>query len=132
LSLVELASVLGAAYRDSDGKRPVPSAGALYPLELYVVPLAVEQLDQAAYHYHPYRHRLEHLRASSREEVGAALVDPTLAGSAAALVVGTAMFFRSRFKYGLRGSRFALVVAVHVGLYAVLADGACGVAALPR
>jgi SagB-type dehydrogenase family enzyme len=43
----------------------------------------------------------------------------------------TAMFWRSRFKYGLRGYRFALIEAGHVMQNAVLAAAALGIAARP-
>ncbi len=131
LSLERLAALLAAAYRSAGGRRPVPSGGALYPLELYVVALAVERSDSATYHYDPFRHRLEHIGPASRADVGAALVDPALAENAAALLVVTAMFWRSRFKYGLRGYRFALLEAGHAVQNAVLAATALHVPALP-
>ena len=131
LSRVRLSALLEAAYRSSGGRRPVPSGGALYPLELYVAALAVEGVDPGVYHYHPFRHRLERLRGLERAEVAAALVDPQLAEHAAALLVVTAMFWRSRFKYGLRGYRFALLEAGHVMQNAVLAAAAMRLPALP-
>jgi SagB-type dehydrogenase family enzyme len=136
LELRDLAALLGAAYaateRDAGQmRRPVPSAGALYPLELYVLPLSVAGLDAANYHYDPFRHRLERLDDLSEHDVAAALVDPTLVDAAAAVVVITAMFWRSRFKYGLRGYRFALLEAGHVMQNAVLAATALRLPALP-
>ena len=131
LSLTALASILGAAYRSGKGRRSVPSAGALYPLELYAIALDVERVEQGVHHYNPYRHRLEPLRAAERAAVAQALVEPELAENAAALVVVTAMFWRSRFKYGLRGYRFALLEAGHVMQNAVLAAAAVGVPARP-
>jgi SagB-type dehydrogenase family enzyme len=131
LSLEHLAALLAVAYRSIRGRRPVPSGGALYPLELYVVALTVESLDAASYHYDPFRHRLERIGPGVRADVGAALVDPALAEHAAALVVVTAMFWRSRFKYGLRGYRFALLEAGHAVQNTVLAAAALRVPALP-
>jgi SagB-type dehydrogenase family enzyme len=137
ISLDDLGALLAAAYRArprGDGappRRPVPSGGALYPLELYALPLAVPGLGQAAFHYQPFRHRLIALRPVLEEEVGAALVDPTLASHSSLVVVVTAMFWRSRFKYGLRGYRFALLEAGHVGQNLVLAATALRLAALP-
>jgi SagB-type dehydrogenase family enzyme len=131
LPLERLAAVLAAAYRSEDARRPVPSGGALYPLELYVLALSVEGIDAATFHYNPFRHRLERLAPATRADVGAALVDPALAENAAALLVVTATFWRSRFKYGLRGYRFALLEAGHAVQNAVLAATALRVAALP-
>jgi SagB-type dehydrogenase family enzyme len=131
LPLEHLAALLATAHRSVRGRRPAPSGGALYPLELYVVVLTVEALDAATYHYDPFRHRLEQIGPALRGDVGSALVDPDLAENAAALVVVTAMFWRSRFKYGLRGYRFALLEAGHVVQNAVLAATALHVRALP-
>jgi len=39
--------------------RPIPSAGGLYPLEIYVVSLRVEKLKPAIYHYNVFDSRLE-------------------------------------------------------------------------
>ena len=46
-------------------------------------------------------------------------------------VVVTAMFWRSRFKYGARGYRFALLEAGHLAQNAVLASTALDLPALP-
>jgi SagB-type dehydrogenase family enzyme len=126
-----LGAMLASGYRATGGRRPVPSAGALYPLELYVAALAVEGVPPALYHYHPFAHRLEALAAVSRAQLAAAFVAPELAAHAAAVVVVTGMFWRSRVKYGLRGYRFALLEAGHVMQNLVLAASAAGVPALP-
>jgi SagB-type dehydrogenase family enzyme len=136
LRLVELGAVLRAAYaaapRGAAGlRRPVPSGGALYPLELYVIALAVEGLDPCVAHYDPTRHRLSLLGAATADDVRATLVDETLVDRAAALVVVTGMFWRSRFKYGARGYRFALLEAGHVVQNAVLVAAALELTALP-
>ena len=131
LRLGVLATVLGTAYRSRDERRPVPSGGALYPLELYTVALEVDGLDTAVYHYSPYHHRLARLGSVERRDVAATLVDPALAERASALVVVTSVFWRTRFKYGQRGYRFALLEAGHVMQNALLAAAAARVSALP-
>lgn len=131
LPLPVLATLLAAPYRSTGGRRPTPSGGALYPLELYAVALGVAGLDAGVHHYDPYAHRLERLGDVQRDDVARALVDPELAVHAAAVLVVTGMFFRSRFKYGLRGYRFVLLEAGHVVQTAALAAAALGVPALP-
>jgi SagB-type dehydrogenase family enzyme len=136
LRLADLAAVLSASYavrsrRAGESRRPVPSGGALYPLELYVVAMDVEGLEPSTLHYDPFRHRLERLGSVNPTNVREALVDPTLADRAATLVVITAMFWRSRFKYGLRGYRFALIEAGHVVQNALLTAAGLLLPALP-
>jgi SagB-type dehydrogenase family enzyme len=136
LRLAELGAVLRAAYaaapRGAVGlRRPVPSGGALYPLELYVIALAVDGLDPCVAHYDPTRHRLSLLGAATANDLRATLVDETVVDRTAALVVVTGMFWRSRFKYGARGYRFALLEAGHVVQNAVLVAAALELAALP-
>jgi SagB-type dehydrogenase family enzyme len=106
--------------------RTVPSGGGLYPLELYVLALDVDDLSPGTYHYHPLRHRLELIHEGSpRTALEPALVlDSFLAASAAIVISG--VFWRSRFKYGLRGYRFTLLEAGHVAQNLVLAATALG------
>jgi SagB-type dehydrogenase family enzyme len=128
----ELAAILAAGYAaDADGRRPVPSGGALYPLELYVVPAAVSGIATGIYHYQPFRHVLSCLADVSWASAREAFVDPAVLDRSAALLVVTAMFSRSRVKYGLRGYRFALLEAGHLVQNAVLAAAQLGVPALP-
>lgn len=136
LPLRDLGALLEAGYAAGPRapgvvRRPVPSGGALYPLELYVLALGVEGIEPSVLHYNPFRHRLEVLGSLDARRVGAALVDPALVDGAAALVVITAMFWRARFKYGVRGYRFVLLEAGHVVQNAVLAAAALGLPALP-
>ncbi|MBV8078812.1 MAG: SagB/ThcOx family dehydrogenase [Actinobacteria bacterium] len=131
ISLRTLGGLLEAGYAVQSGRRTVPSGGALYPLELYVVALAVEDCSESVFHYDPFAHRLEQLGDADRAAVSSALVDPSLGERAAAVLVLTAMFWRTRFKYGLRGYRFALLEAGHVVQNVVLAAACADVAALP-
>jgi SagB-type dehydrogenase family enzyme len=139
LRLQELATILHAGYgvTASVGDTPqavrtVPSGGALYPLELYVACRNVQGIEPALHHYDPLRHGLELLRPL---DGGQALDELSpyheLLESSAAFVLVTAMFWRSRFKYGARAYRFTLLEAGHVGQNLVLAVAALGLAAVP-
>jgi SagB-type dehydrogenase family enzyme len=131
----ELSTLLAASYaagpRGGELCRPVPSAGALYPLELYVAALAVAGVEPGVYHYDPFRHRLARLGPVPFGELRQALVDPGLVDVAGAILVVTAVFWRSRVKYGARGYRFALLEAGHVVQNALLAATDLHLAALP-
>jgi SagB-type dehydrogenase family enzyme len=135
LSLPALGTVLAAAQRSRDRggaqRRPAPSAGALYPLELYAIALRVGGVAPGLLHYDPYAHCLQRVGDLAPPAFAEALSDESLAERTACALVLTAVFWRSRFKYGQRGYRFALLEAGHVAQNAVLAAAALGVAALP-
>jgi SagB-type dehydrogenase family enzyme len=111
--------------------RPYPSAGALYPVELYVAAQAVEDVPDGVHHYDPRAHELE-LRRAGR--FGAALAEVTIAQAmlaAAPLVVAlTAVPERSTWKYGERGWRYAWLEAGHVAANLCLVAEALGLAAV--
>jgi SagB-type dehydrogenase family enzyme len=112
--------------------RAVPSGGALYPLELYLAALDVEGLETGLYHFDPLRQCLEVLKTGlTREDVAALSTYPEIVVGCAALVLVAAVFGRTRFKYGLRGYRFALLEAGHIGQNLLLAATALGLGAVP-
>ena len=141
LALQALSTILFAAYGvtehhggDAAGRpdrRAVPSAGALYPLEVYVAVQRVRSLHPGLYHYAPDRHILAELRQTDlREELAAGIIESSLAG-APVIVIVAAAFWRSRVKYGLRGYRFALFEAGHVAQNIQLTAASLNACALP-
>ncbi|MGE5272945.1 MAG: SagB/ThcOx family dehydrogenase [Verrucomicrobiota bacterium] len=138
-----LAALLHAGYGvtgalDAQDDRPplplraVPSGGALYPLEVYVGVLRVGGLEPGLYHFDPLSASLELLRTGlTGEELARLSTYPGVASSCAVLVLLTAIFGRTRFKYGLRGYRFALLEAGHAAQNVVLAASAVGLASVP-
>ena len=133
-----VATLLHAAYGVTaavDGTtqalRTVPSGGALYPLELYLVGHRIRGLDPALFHYDPLRHGLELLRPLESPAGGELSPYAEPLAESAAVVAVTAMFWRSRFKYGARAYRFALMEAGHAGQNLLLAAAALGLDAVP-
>ena len=134
LSLADLSAILLAGYGAVDRPsavgsrvfRVAPSAGALYPLELYVYPTAVDGLDRGLYHLHAIDRELRLLADTTPGEIASVLVQPELATVASAIVFITAVFERSTFKYGERGYRFVLLEAGHVAQNMNLAAAALG------
>ncbi|MHB8468992.1 MAG: SagB/ThcOx family dehydrogenase [Gaiellaceae bacterium] len=133
LPLASLASVLEAGYGVArPQRRTVPSGGALYPLELYPVAARVDGLGSGVYHFDPVRRVLEVVRTGAvRGELADTSPRPGVLDGAASVVFVAAVFWRTRFKYGLRGYRFALLEAGHCAQNMLLAAHAAGVAALP-
>jgi SagB-type dehydrogenase family enzyme len=131
LELLDLALLASAYESDPDtGLRLVPSGGALYPLELYVLARRVAGLPAGTYHFDPFDRALERL-AEGPPELGRVFIDESLAENPAAVAVVTGVFYRSRCKYGLRGYRFALLEAGHLMQALLLLATASGIAALP-
>ena len=133
LRLRTLATLLDAAYGSSRaGRRTAPSGGALYPLELYPILLRVDDAPAGVFHFDPLRRVLEVFRIGDvRRELDGVSTFPGLFDDASAVVFVTSVFWRTRFKYGLRGYRFALLEAGHVVQNVLLAAAALGVPALP-
>ena len=112
--------------------RSVPSGGALYPLELYVAASRVAELEPGLYHFDPLSAGLEVLRPRvTADELAPLSTYPEVTSSCAVLILIAAIFGRTRFKYGLRGYRFALLEAGHVAQNIVLAATALDLAAVP-
>lgn len=124
LSLRDIATLFHHAYgvtRHNEGTtfprpfRTVPSAGALYPLELFFHTVSVDGLSPGLYHYNPAKHHLRLLREGNlTSQVSQYLVQPEVAHKASLQIFLTAVFERSIFKYGDRGYRFVLLEAGHV------------------
>ena len=138
LSLEELSCLLYAAQGITEhrwGLRAAPSAGALYPIELYTVVHDVTGLDPGTYHYAVQEHGLELLqRGDFRAAMMQAGLWQTFLGDANVCFVLSAIFQRTRWKYRERTYRYVLLEAGHIGqnLYLTATSmrlGACAVGA---
>ncbi len=93
-------------------RRPVASGGALYPLELYLLADVTGAGHKGLYHYHIHNHVLEEVRGEvTGDRIRDLGTQPDLLASAPAVVLINGLFWRGRFKYKLRGYRFALMEA---------------------
>lgn len=116
LSLAHVGQLLWAAQgiTNAKGFRTTPSAGALYPLELYVVVKTVEDLQVGIYHYDPDSHTLKITREGDFSKILArAAYAQSSVGDAAAVVVFTADYERTTWKYGKRGERYVHIEVGH-------------------
>ncbi|NPV69307.1 MAG: SagB/ThcOx family dehydrogenase [Firmicutes bacterium] len=95
--------------------RASASAGALYPIELYPVVVAVDSLEPGVYHYDVEGNALELLRPGHyRNHLFEDCHRQDMILNASAIIVMTAMFARTKIKYGERGYRYILLDAGHL------------------
>ncbi len=129
ITLKELSTVLWAAQGITDprGFRTAPSAGALYPLRVFVVVRKVEGLAPGIYVYDPKTHTLGLVRRGDfTAELQRACLDQEWVGRAAVdlVIVGYERVLRP--KYGERSFRYMALEAGHVGQNVYLACTALG------
>jgi SagB-type dehydrogenase family enzyme len=96
------------------GLRTAPSAGALYPLEVYVVVEKVEGLPTGVYRYVPRLHSLELVfDRSVRKQLGRDALSQSAVVDAPATLAFAAVFARTTRKYGERGRRYVYMEVGH-------------------
>lgn len=141
LPLAHLAQVLENAYgvtgliEETGGyrfyARPVPSAGALYPLEIYCASQAVETLPDGLYHYAGLDHLLEPVKDGPvMKGLDELLLSQFFLENANAAIFFTAVFDRTLRKYGPRGYRYILIEAGHVAQNICLLAAELGLATI--
>jgi SagB-type dehydrogenase family enzyme len=153
LSLLELSRLLWASAgittsyitpHGQDFYRAAPTAGALYPIETYIVVNKVDDLEPGLYHYRVAgldilerpiaegSHALEQLKvADLRSDVAAAALDQLMCARAGAVFIWTAVFARSVWKYRERAYRYFYLDAGHIAAQLSLAAVAQGLGSCP-
>lgn len=124
----EIGQLLWAAQGVTDplGHRTAPSAGALFPLELYAV------TTTAALHYEPAGHTVTvRLHGDHRPDLQAAAWGQDPVGEAPVTFVITAVVERTAGKYGERATRYVRLEAGHVAQNILLQAVALGLGAVP-
>jgi SagB-type dehydrogenase family enzyme len=129
LTLDEISQLCWAAQgitRKDRGFRTAPSAGALYPLELYLV------TPDGLYHYDPGAHELTVL---STEYLRGKLADAALRQSAvysgSCIFVITAVYARTSKKYGDRARQYVHMEVGHAAQNLLLQAVALGLGGVP-
>jgi SagB-type dehydrogenase family enzyme len=113
--------------------RAVPSGGALYPIELYVVAVNCAGVAHGIYHYHAGQHVLEqlgdeHSAKILKAQIITGLEEPP---GPAVVVILSASWAHTLEKYGERGYRIAHLDAGHVAQNLLLTATALGFGACP-
>jgi SagB-type dehydrogenase family enzyme len=134
LTLAELSQLLWAAQGITAprGGRTVPSAGALYPLEVLVIVGNVQDLAAGVYRYDPKGHELIMVAEGDKRAqlAGAALGQSSVNDGAVDLVL-TAVYRRTTGKYGDRGIRYVYMEAGHAAQSVCLQATAMGLGTVP-
>ena len=115
LTLAEISQLLWAAQgvTDASGLRTAPSAGALYPLEVYVVG-NVSKLPAGIYKYKPYGHELEMVgEGDKRAQICRAALGQPCVKKGAIVIVFSAVYERVSRKYGKRAIRYVHMEVGH-------------------
>ncbi len=116
LSLDDAAQLLWAAQGITHprGLRTAPSAGALYPLEIFLFAGHVATVPPGVYQYDPQRRQLALVVSGDhRQQLAAAALHQTWIADAPAVVMIAAVFRRTTVKYGKRGIRYVHIEAGH-------------------
>ncbi|RMF92965.1 MAG: SagB/ThcOx family dehydrogenase [Candidatus Schekmanbacteria bacterium] len=107
--------------------RAAPSAGALYPIETYLLVNNVKEIEKGIYHYAVKSHSLETIKEGdfSKKTASAALGQDMVA-LAPLCFIWTAIFERSKWKYSERAYRYVYLDAGHIAAHLSLAAVSIG------
>ena len=126
LTLAQCAQLLWAAQgvTHPDGLRTAPSAGALYPLEVFLAAADVTGLPAGVYRYQPHTHELSPIVYDDlRFDLRRAVVGQQPVQDAPAVIVIAGVYERTMGKYGDRGITYvqmeAAAAAQNITLQAV-------------
>lgn len=117
LKLEEISQLLWSAQGITDDRRNLraaPSAGALYPLETYIVVGNVSSLEKGIYRYDPLNHEIIKFKEGDcRSELSLAALGQSCVRSGAVSIVFAAVYGRITGKYGERGIGYTYMEAGH-------------------
>ncbi|MBU1164477.1 SagB/ThcOx family dehydrogenase [Patescibacteria group bacterium] len=117
ISMHELSQILWAAQgiTSDEGFRTAPSAGGLYPLELYVVSQNVAGLERSIYKFHTKSHSLDKIINTNKiEQIVSAANNQEFIGQAPVVIIITGVLKRTTQKYNEIGERYVYIEAGHV------------------
>lgn len=139
ISLENLSSLLFYTYgwktsagENLDRRKHVPSAGALYPLEIYVGSLDITGLDEKTlYHYRPTGHVLEQLKVFSQDEIFGLFQGVPWLTKSKVIIFITGVLPRLTWKYENRALRCLLLDSGHAAQNACLVAAPLGLSLCP-
>ncbi|MBT8380066.1 MAG: SagB/ThcOx family dehydrogenase [Ignavibacteria bacterium] len=111
LSLSDISQILWAAQGITGERydfRTAPSAGGLYPLEIYVASSNVKDLGNSLYKYRPKNNTLVKISdGDKRQDMSNAALGQDAIDNSSAIILITAVYERTSVKYGSRAERYA-------------------------
>ena len=134
ISLSQLSQILWAAQgiTSATGRyRSIPSAGATYPLEIFIACgiNCVEEVNDGIYRYNINSHSLtSHHKGDVRLELGRAALDQGFIYQAPVDIIICADYERTLIRYGARGERYVHIEVGHAGQDIYLQATALGLA----
>ena len=134
LTLAHISQLMWAAQgvTHDRGFRTAPSAGALYPLEIYAVIGHAENIGAGIYHYQPKSHQLEQVKAGDhRKALCSAGLSQSAIRNAPVSIVITGVFERTTGKYGKRGVQYVFMEAGHAAQNLLLQAASLKLGAVP-
>ncbi|MDP2208123.1 MAG: SagB/ThcOx family dehydrogenase [Bacteroidota bacterium] len=134
ISLSELGQLLwaGQGVTSPEGFRTAPSAGALYPLEVFIVAGNVSGLESGIYRYKPQNHSLAKIiSGDKRKDLASAALGQQQIETAAANIIITAIVKRTSSKYGSRAERYVNMEVGHTAQNILLQVQSLGLGACP-
>lgn len=117
LTFAEVSQLLWAAQgiTGRGGYRTAPSAGALYPLDIYVAIGNVDSIPEGIYKYNPRGHELIRIASGDkRANLCAAALDQSCVKYCAVAFIISAVYGRTTKKYMDRGIRYVHIEVGHV------------------
>lgn len=114
--------------------RPWPSAGALYPIDFYIIATEITGIPPAVYHYNIAENSLEPVAPHDPHsaQFKNSFLFSDVASQAPVIIVLVACFDRTSAKYGAhRGYRLAMLDAGHASQTVLLAATGRGAVCIP-
>jgi SagB-type dehydrogenase family enzyme len=133
LTLAQISQLLWAAQgmTHPGGFRTAPSAGALYPLAIYLIAGKVGGLEAGIYQYVPHRHALAvKALGEKRSALSQAALQQRAVSQAPATILLAAVYARTTGRYGERGKRYVHMEAGHVAQNVALQAVSLGLGAV--
>ncbi|MEX0920270.1 MAG: SagB/ThcOx family dehydrogenase [Candidatus Pacearchaeota archaeon] len=134
MSLEEISRLLNSCsildYSRDPERRTYPSAGARFPIEIYMIGYNIEGLNKGAYHFNVDNCSLETLLEKDLENRQGEIMGTNIINPAATLAL-TSVISRSEVKYRHKALPFSYLEAGHMGQNIVLSAAENGIGACP-